>query len=510
MEGKGKNGNVACLTCDFVRSRFLDFGDLQSNDSHLVLFVVQWTDVRSLLQSPCPSPSLKLCALLFLEFEFALCDTPTHSFFPYCTMILGMIFMLPLLTRSHFTSLAFNCFTAISLQTGVARGFSAGPPAARMVVPQERIDQVRQIMVEFAEETGLTTKKNPPRRYLWTDAHAVCNFLSLYKVTGDETFKDLAVRLIEQVHHVLGKHRDDDARSGWISGLNEEEGELHPTKGGLRIGKKLNERGPNDFQDRSLEWDQDGQYLHYVTKWMHALCRASAVTGDERYGQWAAELAQAAHHGFSHNVGGHQRYYWKMSIDLSRPLVTSSGHHDPLDAYITYNEIEFGMKKNILQSEIEEVKGMLRGAHWDTDDSLGIGGLLCDAGRVTQLTVAKHLKDDGFAASLMQSARRSLATQSRRSMMEEPADYRLAFRELGMSIGLHSVPLMNDILQTTQMKGSALVDANQLQPFVALGKEIEDFWLMPAHQRGRRWKEHLDINRVMLATSLLPDEFLAV
>lgn len=425
-------------------------------------------------------------------------------------MILGMIFMLPLLPRTYFTSLAFNCFTAISLQSGVARAFSAGLPAARMAVSQDKIDQVRGIMMEFAEETGLTTKKNPPRRYLWTDAHAVCNFLSLYKVTGDDTYKDLAVRLIDQVHHVLGKHRDDDARSGWISGLNEEEGELYPTKGGLRIGKKLNERGPNDFPDPSLEWDQDGQYLHYVTKWMHALSRASAVTGDERFGLWAAELAKAAHHGFSHTVGGRRRYYWKMSIDLSRPLVTSSGHHDPLDAYITYNEIEYGMKKKILQSEIEEVSGMLQGSYWDTDDSLGIGGLLFDAGRVTQLTVAKQLKDDGFASSLMQSARRSLATQSRRSMLEAPADYRLAFRELGMSIGLHAVPLMNNILQTRQLKGSALANADQLQSFVALGKEIEDFWLLPAHQRGRRWKEHLDINRVMLATSLLPDEFLAV
>jgi hypothetical protein len=69
---------------------------------------------------------------------------------------------------------------------------------------------------------------------------------------------------------------------------------------------------------------------------------------------------------------------------------------------------------------------------------------------------------------------------------------------------------MNTILQTKQLKGSALADADQLQPFVALGKEIEGFWLLPAHQRGRRWKDHLDINRVMLATSLLPDEFLAV
>ena len=31
--------------------------------------------------------------------------------------------------------------------------------------------------------------------------------------------------------------------------------------------------------------------------------------------------------------------YWKMSIDLSRPLVNSMGHHDPLDALVTYMEL---------------------------------------------------------------------------------------------------------------------------------------------------------------------------
>jgi hypothetical protein len=45
--------------------------------------------------------------------------------------------------------------------------------------------------------------------------------------------------------------------------------------GGLRIGKPLKERGANEPIDESLEWDRDGQYFHYLTKWMHALCRAA-------------------------------------------------------------------------------------------------------------------------------------------------------------------------------------------------------------------------------------------
>ena len=97
------------------------------------------------------------------------------------------------------------------------------------------------------------------------------------------------------MHHTLGKHRKDDTRSGWISGLDEGEGELHPTKGGLRIGKKLNERKPDERFDERLEWDQDGQYYHYLTKWMHALNRVSQVSGNPSYLRWAIELAQAVH-----------------------------------------------------------------------------------------------------------------------------------------------------------------------------------------------------------------------
>ena len=61
------------------------------------------------------------------------------------------------------------------------------------------------LMVKFAYKTGLSSDLKP-RRYLWTDAFAVCNFLGLFTITRDERFKHLALRLVDQVHYVLGRH----------------------------------------------------------------------------------------------------------------------------------------------------------------------------------------------------------------------------------------------------------------------------------------------------------------
>jgi len=195
---------------------------------------------------------------------------------------------------------------------------------------------VRQIMTEFAEQTGLSPLRRPPSRYLWTDAFAVCNFLELYRQTGDDSFKALALSLVDQVHETLGRHRQDDTRSGWISGLGEDEGRLHPTAGGLRIGKKMNERGPADPFDENMEWDRDGQYYHYLTKWMHALQCVATTTSEQVYSRWARELAQKVHAGFvfTSALDGQKYIHWKMSIDLSRPLVPSMGLHDPLEGFI--------------------------------------------------------------------------------------------------------------------------------------------------------------------------------
>src|SRR5512135_1450677 len=146
------------------------------------------------------------------------------------------------------------------------------------------------LMSEFANLTGLLSESTLPRRYLWTDAFAVCNFLGLYLQTRDEQYKKRALHLVDQVHFILGRHRDDDPRNGWISGLSEQEGRLRPTRGGLRIGKGMNERIPGDPYDAQSEWDRDGQYYHYLTKWMHALNKVSTITGDPTCNRWAIEL----------------------------------------------------------------------------------------------------------------------------------------------------------------------------------------------------------------------------
>jgi hypothetical protein len=137
-------------------------------------------------------------------------------------------------------------------------------------------------MDEFAAATGILGI-SPPRRYLWTDAFAVCNFLDVFRQTGEDRYLRLARSLVDQVHHVLGRHRDDDPRQGWISGLSKDEGEKHLTRGGLRIGKSLRERAPDEPSDSQLEWDGDGQYFHYLTKWMDVLSRIGLETGETHY-----------------------------------------------------------------------------------------------------------------------------------------------------------------------------------------------------------------------------------
>lgn len=60
--------------------------------------------------------------------------------------------------------------------------------------PNAELSMVIDLMTEFASLTGLSTPGKPPRRYLWTNAFAVCNFLQLYCQTQQEQYKNLAHR----------------------------------------------------------------------------------------------------------------------------------------------------------------------------------------------------------------------------------------------------------------------------------------------------------------------------
>jgi hypothetical protein len=371
-----------------------------------------------------------------------------------------------------------------------------------------RTEQAIELMTRFAERTGLTADC-PQQRYLWTDAFAVCNFLGLAHVTGEARFTELGLQLVRRVHHVLGRHRANDRRTGWISGLTDEQGEAHPTRGGLRIGKPLPERRPDEPVDERLEWDRDGQYFHYLTKWMHALDQVTRATGQTMFNRWASELAHAAHRAFTYvpRHGAGKRMYWKLSIDLSRPLVGSMGQHDPLDGLVTYSQLEAtaaGAGPR-LGDAIADFAAMVDPRGLATQDPLGLGGLLGDAYRLVQLE--QHGADSSaLVEPLLAAAVVGLQHYLDQPDLRMPASRRLAFRELGLAIGLAA--MHGDAWRGASPGVRARVA--QLSRYLSLRAEIEAFWLRPEHRREDSWVEHANINDVMLATSLRPEGFLVV
>jgi hypothetical protein len=367
-----------------------------------------------------------------------------------------------------------------------------------------RIHLARQLMDEFAVATGLTGTA-PPRRYLWTDAFAVCNFLGMYRESGASRDLDLALRLVDQVHHILGRHRQDDPRQGWISGLAEEEGERHPTRGGLRIGKKHPERKADQAFDPRLEWDRDGQYFHYLTQWMHALQRVGEVMDQPIFHEWAVELAHTAHAHFtqSDSPGGPQRMVWKMSVGLDRVLVPSMGQHDPLDALLAYLELQTTGK--ILECEIREARTLCAQGQWETDDPLGVGALLIGSFRLARIITRNQILEQALMARLMTASRISLEAFADGDPLAGSADSRLAFRELGLAIGLHAIDRVEASPALGGGANKALAALSHYQP---LASRIDAFWSAPEHQQSRSWTAHADINAVMLATSLAPAGYL--
>ena len=390
-----------------------------------------------------------------------------------------------------------------------------------MITPEIKAIMTRELMLEFAKATGLSPEASLPRRYLWTDAYAVCNFLGLYRQTNDEQFRRLALLLVDQVHATLGRHRRDEPRIGWISGLDEEEGLRHPSRGGLRIGKEMKERRPGEPFDERLEWNRDGQYYHYLTQWLHALHCVSKLTGDPIFHRWAIELAKTAHAKFTYvpPSGEMKRMYWKMSVDLSYPLVWSMGHHDPLNGLVTYSELQSAAGNYSerspspdLDAEIADMAVMCRGKNWSTDDPLGIGGLLIDAYKMAQLIVAGRFTRPELLGTVLDDSLTGLDCFARKFPFKLPAHYRLAFRELGFSIGLQATERLQRLVEQYPDVFTKRHNVNsrikRLMEYARLSELIHAFWDEGKNRESDTWTEHRDINMVMLSTSLSPDGYL--
>lgn len=375
-------------------------------------------------------------------------------------------------------------------------------------------------MLDFAKRTGLRPGQ-APERYLWTDAFALCNLIELARAYHDGSYLTLAEALVQQVHHVLGRHRGDDGRTGWLSGLTEAEGAAHPTVGGLRIGKPLPERPPGTPLDDTLEWERDGQYFHYLTRWMHALDQLSRATRNPQDNLWARELAVAAHDGFVAGGPGQLHMVWKMTVDLTRPLIATMGHHDALDGYITCAELRstsslmpgplFGPH---LQTVMGRFKEMLAGQRWTTSDPLGLGGLLTDAARLAQLSGYGDFSADSLLDQLLADSAEGLARYTATRTSEGARNHRLAFRELGLAIGLQAIDVIRHEVQSRPytFRGCNRLWAalERLEHFKPLATDLTHLYVEAAHQADPGWRESRNINEVMLATSLLPAGYLVL
>jgi hypothetical protein len=167
------------------------------------------------------------------------------------------------------------------------------------------------------------------------------------------------------------------------------------------------------------------------------------------------------------------------------------GQHDPLDGFLTTLSLEgtasdVGSPGPDLSAPIADYAKMLDLSALATDDPLGIGGLFVDAARAERLSARGALTHHpGLPAAIREAARTGLAHYLERPDLRAPAERRLAFRELGLAIGLTDTP------------------------YAALGQHIVSFWLDPGHRANSTWTEHADINEVMLATCLVPEGFLA-
>ncbi len=371
-------------------------------------------------------------------------------------------------------------------------------------------------MTDFLDRTGVTSDATGDR-YLWTDAFALLNLLALHDLLPDADYLSAARTLVNEVHDVLGRHRPDADRSGWISGMSPQEGSRHPTAGGLRIGKELPERPPDEPLDRRDEWDRDGQYFHYNTKWALALDRLATRTEESTFNRWARELMAASCDGFVYRdqFSDELRMYWKMRIDLSEPLVESMGQLDPLDGVVTCLELDRTARQfvndsapdddaadSMLDEQTETLSHMLEARDWRTADPLGLGGVLMQGFRMSYLDGANLEKasDRMELDALVDAAAAGLEQYDESHRLNAPAAQRLAFRELGLAIGLK---LCESLPENAIERDAA---DNDITDYFGLRDRILEFWSDESNRDNDTWRDHRNINEVMLASAWLTPE----
>ncbi|MFZ9690919.1 MAG: hypothetical protein ACO3EP_02680 [Phycisphaerales bacterium] len=133
---------------------------------------------------------------------------------------------------------------------------------------------------------------------------------------------------------------------------------------------------------------------------------------------------------------------------------------------------------------------------------------------MVDLIAAGEVALDSLLPRVLADAKRSLEACSIERELALPHDQRLAFRELGLAIGLRGVASMRERLERAPAMFGGEEDLGwfrshcvAIERFEGLADRIEASWASPAGQASRSWNDHLDthldIDAVMLAASLV-------
>ena len=98
--------------------------------------------------------------------------------------------------------------------------------------------------------------------------------------------------------------------------------------------------------------------------------------------------------------------------------------------------------------------------------------------------------------------------------LDLPAKYRLAFRELGLAIGLAGAENLQVLIRHNpglfKDTGPLQHKVEAILAYVPLKEAIIRFWMSDKNRESPTWTRHKEISMVMLATCIAPDGFLTL
>jgi hypothetical protein len=234
------------------------------------------------------------------------------------------------------------------------------------------------------------------KRYLWTDSYGIILLVSLYKETKEEKFLNDAEFVVGEVKRVLGRSK------------------------GVRIGE---------------EPDREGQYFHYLMKWVHALNEIGRYI--PKYHKEAIQTIKDIHpHFYVPNAG----IFWKMKEDLSENYPGFGfGSLDCYDAFITYRLVD----KDVLSKEISQISTLVEKYYksFSCSQDLGLGEVLWMTHYFPDEKWSKHIQNVSIETlNKMWISKSDKEGYFIRDYIWE-RDFILAFGNFGVSVGLQSLNL---------------------------------------------------------------------